>query len=108
MCANGTEACAVGRDSRGWSSWEAPFVLEGRAPLRKPNQSRAPPLISSTPTRQGRALGTPVRRSPRLVASVFLARFARLARYAVEGEYKIRVCLRITGYDARVPGASTS
>src|SRR3989442_3830871 len=42
------------------------------------NQSRAPPLISSTPTRQGRALGTPVRRSPRLVASVSLARFARL------------------------------
>src|SRR5438093_5472375 len=62
------------------------------------NQSRALPLISSTPTRQRRALGAPARQSrgphrarlrggvesPRLVRpSVFLARSARLARYAV-------------------------
>src|SRR5213594_4145964 len=72
-----------------------PFIAPG---LTSQGLCPALPLISSTPTRQRRALGAPARQSrgphrarlrggvesPRLVRpSVFLARSARLARYAV-------------------------
>ncbi len=48
--------------------WEAPYYWAGFVIQGEWNQSRALPLIS--------------RQSPRLVDSIFLARFARLVRYA--------------------------
>src|SRR5213594_1201052 len=85
----------VGRIFRCGAVVATPFIAPG---LTRQWLCPALPLISSTPTRQRRALGAPARQSrgphrarlrggvesPRLVRpSVFLARSARVARYAV-------------------------